>query len=262
VTSNGDVLQWGVGFSTGDRKPKKTLKGKNIVKLALTRDKVYALSKSGSVYVFASSSNDQRKYPELAKEPWYAFWRTNPGVSVLDLRPQQGSERFVDIAVGESHLLAQSSGGKVYSHPVDLAANFNGQLGLRNVNTSLGPQTLHPSGFEPDAVTTARVAPKAGLAHSEYYPKSWVDGAPTPAAEEEALPVAGPSQRVKSEQEMDILFCKELYPIPSLKQIKISQIAAGGKHSIVKTAEGRVLGFGSNSCSSVSCFSTLAEFSM
>jgi alpha-tubulin suppressor-like RCC1 family protein len=244
-------LQWGTGFAATDRQPQTTLKGKNIVKLALTQDKVYALSKSGTVYVFAASAKDQQRYPDLAREPWYAFWRSSPGISVVDLKPRDaltGTDRIVDIAAGESHVLARSSKGKIYSHPVDLQANAAGQLGLRQVNTSLGPRTLHPQGFEPDAVDTP-IGPKpVGLASSSFYPKAWIN-TPAPDALEPAQ--EEPQERIeyiKSNDEKDILFCRDLYQIPSLKEIKVTQIAVGNRHNIVKTEEGRVLGFGSNNC--------------
>ena len=44
--------------------------------------------------------------------------------------------------------------------------------------------------------------------------------------------------------EDDIRFCTTLHQIPSLKNLRIEEIVAGEKHTLARTAEGRVLGWG------------------
>lgn len=58
VDRNGDVYQWGIGHSP-ETKPNLTLKGKGIVQVACTSDKVYCLSKSGQVYFLHSEHQIQ-----------------------------------------------------------------------------------------------------------------------------------------------------------------------------------------------------------
>ena len=51
---------------------------------------------------------------------------------------------------------------------------------------------------------------------------------------------------VHSAIENDIRFCTTLHQIPSLKNLKIEEIVCGDRHTLARTAEGRVLGWGAN----------------
>lgn len=59
VDANGDVLQWGAGFSPQGH-VERTLTGRDIVKVAATQEgKVFGLSKRGQVYVWAADKASQ-----------------------------------------------------------------------------------------------------------------------------------------------------------------------------------------------------------
>lgn len=59
VDANGDVLQWGSGFSPQGH-VERTLTGRDIVKVAATQEgKVFGLSKRGQVYVWAADKASQ-----------------------------------------------------------------------------------------------------------------------------------------------------------------------------------------------------------
>jgi hypothetical protein len=49
------------------------------------------------------------------------------------------------------------------------------------------------------------------------------------------------------ELEREIRFCTVLHEIPALRGLKVVEMVAGAEHSIARTGEGRVLGWGSNS---------------
>src|SRR6202012_2591467 len=50
INENGDLLQWGVGYSSDIREPETTLSGKNLRSLAISDDRIIALADNGSVY--------------------------------------------------------------------------------------------------------------------------------------------------------------------------------------------------------------------
>lgn len=68
--------------------------------------------------------------------------------------------------------------------------------------------------------------------------------APVAVTKEHITPELHENPVVHSEIENDIRFCTTLHQIPSLKNLKISEIVAGEKHTLARTQEGRVLGWG------------------
>lgn len=78
VDENGDVLQWGLGFdpSPASSSPRKTLQHHNIVKLTATAHKLFAVSKSGEVFVIPAALEKQQVGAEGRKEgSWWAVWK-------------------------------------------------------------------------------------------------------------------------------------------------------------------------------------------
>lgn len=235
-------MQWGTGFSDAlDPKaalqPQRTLVGKDIVRLQLCGPKIYALSRSGAIYVFASERLKQLtpgswldKLPGAAASIDYVKLST-----VADGRST--NERFVSIAAGKHHLLALSRGGTVWSIPVDEHANAYGQLGYSQTALNAAPDAdakqvesidwrLEPkivarkklAGASPSAIPDATLdVPTAGLpAGSVWVPPS------------------------------SIRFATQLRPIPSLRDVEMAQIAAGLEHSAARTPGGRVVTWGRN----------------
>ena len=139
---------------------------------------------------------------------------------------------FISIAAGSNHLLALTSRGRTYAHPVNKDANSHGQLGLQKIEIPA------PSGLMDDA-DRSRVA-------VELVPQSPAD----PHAKTSPLPRES-SPTVASEHpdvidDRHIRFSDALLEIPSLRGVNVSQIAAGGRSSFVNTSSGRVLGWGAN----------------
>lgn len=319
VDANGDVLQWGLGFfdasleninreeqlddvplarrrekekaneltprgSLGAQPmtPVRTLIGKNIVRVASSDEKIYALSKSGKVYIF--SSVQARQWP--GKAPG---WSLNPLTlfgtlasrqidhAVLEAAPAAKfgrGERIVDIKAGGHHLLALSSKGRTFSTPIDHDGNVYGQLGLRRV--LLGTKQLYREVLMEPRMLTETEQPT--VFHQGQILPAW---ALPPGLEKESKtrkPVTGPENRgifirqktaekqvaqtdgtsgaftgvgapsSTSSQDTrphaDIRFCLTLHEIPTLRDVKVAQIAAGSEHSVVRTTQGKVLGWG------------------
>ncbi|KIH89026.1 mitochondrial protein [Sporothrix brasiliensis 5110] len=172
VTEGGDVLQWGVGYwgktATASKvplAPVTTLKGKDILKVALSNDRVIALSANGDVYslpiskedsqppsgaVIAPTSGPSEPSPTPAASSW--FWSrptdsTNAATFVgSNVRKKTPSglgwgERVVDIRGGQEHCLLLTSKGRVFS-AVSSMSSFptKGQLGVPGLNWETRPR--------------------------------------------------------------------------------------------------------------------------
>lgn len=130
--------------------------------------------------------------------------------------------RVVSLSAGRDHLLALTSAGRVFSHPISLLANSFGQLGYRKFDI--------PS---PDASTSKRVELALDAKGS-----GWGRAVRTDTSDSE--PPAGIDDK-------SIHFCDKLFEVPALKGIAVAQALAGDRTSFVRTSEqGRVLAWGAN----------------
>lgn len=53
-------------------------------------------------------------------------------------------------------------------------------------------------------------------------------------------------ETVQAALEKDIRFATTLHEIPSLRQVKIAEVAAGHRHSLARLEDGKALGWGAN----------------
>ncbi|GAA5966806.1 hypothetical protein JCM8115_002277 [Rhodotorula mucilaginosa] len=186
VDANGDVLQWGSGFSPQGH-VERTLTGRDIVKVAATQEgKVFGLSKRGQVYVWAADKASQDvnrernaiegfEWPRRNQDGDGAGWMMLLGKGILwgrggtggnvetvrlgtDVQLERG-EKFTSLSAGASHLLALTNKGRSFALPLCLAANEHGQLGVRSV-TLLAPP--HP-GSSPTSGLSIRLEPDERL---------------------------------------------------------------------------------------------------
>lgn len=124
VTEDGDILQWGVGYSASATQPVATLTGKDIVKVALSKDRIIALSAGGAVYTMPVSQQDQQQGEKMdgaTGSSWFPFWSRRPSAETIHfrtLKPANGlgrGERVVDISSGLEHCLLLTNKGRVFS---------------------------------------------------------------------------------------------------------------------------------------------------
>lgn len=211
VDARGDVYQWGDGFATRLQKPILTLSGKDIVSLQLTRNKLYALSSSGQIFILSSKQDNDIASPG-SSSPVAWLWgrdRSSQGVVQVQPREQLGwREKVVEISAGRDHLLARTSNGRVFTLPISKKANSHGQLALRKVEFV-------------DSVSGNSIP-------VDLIPKS-----PQPGA-------------LSDIDDQSIKFCTTLFEVPSLKGLTIVQVAAGSRSSFVRTADGQLLAYGAN----------------
>ncbi|KAL3426298.1 Protein FMP25, mitochondrial [Phlyctema vagabunda] len=143
VTENGDLLQWGTGYSKDCQGPTPTLTGKDIVKITISRDRILALSSSGTVYSVSSAKNDQEKGPKLQESTWFPFWTSRSPISYRKLQPSNmvWGEKVTDISSGLEHCLLLTSKGRLFS-AVSANEDFpsKGQLGIPGLTWTTRPQ--------------------------------------------------------------------------------------------------------------------------
>jgi len=138
---------------------------------------------------------------------------------------------FTSIAAGKNHLLALTSKGRVYAHPVNKQANHYGQLGFRKFAIP-----------DPAAAITKRDS----HLHVELIPKSVADPFINSSRAVRVTPTAFASDNLSNIDDKSIRFCPHLFEIPVLRGVEVAEIAAGGRSSFVRTPTGRVLGWGAN----------------
>ncbi|KAA1471342.1 RCC1/BLIP-II [Dentipellis sp. KUC8613] len=240
VDVRGDVYQWGDGFfrsaDVQDRTPVPTLKGKNIVRLQLTDSRVFALSSSGSIYVLSARASEQQPVAgeTASSSRWGTSWLygSDSNIACVELKPSQAlrwGEKFVSIAAGKDHLLALTSSGRAFAHPITKKANTHGQLGFRKFDIA--------EHLQAELTPLAVADPYARSSRLPRLPSS------SSSSEPQVSPV---SESLKTVDDRDLAWCGRLYEIPALRDVKVGQIAAGSKSSFARTESGRVLGWGAN----------------
>ncbi|KAF7943312.1 hypothetical protein EAE96_011241 [Botrytis aclada] len=117
ITENGDLLQWGTGYSPDCRGPIATLKGKDLVKLSISKDRIIALSSKGTVYSISASQADQALEPKQQESSWIPFWSSKSSIGYRTLNPDKMAwgEKVTDISSGLEHCLLLTSKGRLFS---------------------------------------------------------------------------------------------------------------------------------------------------
>ncbi|KAG6886012.1 hypothetical protein C0993_006128 [Termitomyces sp. T159_Od127] len=249
VDSRGDVYQWGDGFTGRDdqkKKPTLTLREKNITKLKLTEGKLYALSASGKVYALSTKSSKQTLRPGAptpSSDSWWGtgwFWGEDETIDFVEITPAEHlswGEKIVSIEAGDHHVLALTSKGRTFAHPVDKKANASGQLGLRKFQIP-NPTVHHRSKTN-------------GHLDVELVPRSLADPFANSSRALRPSPAPTTSENLLGIDDSNIRFCTNFFEIPALKGVEIAQIAAGARTSFARTPDGRVLSWGANDFGSV-----------
>ncbi|KAK3305806.1 regulator of chromosome condensation 1/beta-lactamase-inhibitor protein II [Chaetomium strumarium] len=170
VTENGDLVQWGAAFSQDAAAPTVTLKGKDIAKIAVSRDRIIALSSGGSVYSIPVAKSDQASGEKLASKSWLPFWSSEtPPISYRSIKPEnlRWGEKVVDVKSGLEHCLLLTSKGRVFS-AASSCEDFpsKGQLGIPGLTW----QTRPPGPYDqPHEVTGLRGSKIKAIATGDFH---------------------------------------------------------------------------------------------
>lgn len=142
ITEDGDLVQWGKGFSETEYKPSKTLTGKNLKSLAISENRIIALSSDGSVYSLPISKEEQKTGPKRRESSWVPFWGSQSGLSYRILNPTLGlGEKVTSISAGQEHVVLLTSSGRVFTAAASTEHYPSlGQLGVPGLTWSTRPK--------------------------------------------------------------------------------------------------------------------------
>ncbi len=173
VTEKGDLVQWGAAFSRDVHGPTVTLKGKDIAKIAVSRDRIIALTSGGCVYSLPVAAADQNLEEQPApKSSWIPFWSSAPAPSssCRSLKPEKlgWGERVIDVKSGQEHCLLLTSSGRVFSAAASTEEfPSKGQLGIPGLTWRTRPAGPYDQPHEITSLSGANIkAIAAGAFHS------------------------------------------------------------------------------------------------
>ncbi|KAI1344511.1 regulator of chromosome condensation 1/beta-lactamase-inhibitor protein II [Xylariaceae sp. FL0016] len=243
VTENGDLVQWGNGFSKENPTPVKTLKGKDLAKIEISRDRIIALGRNGTVYSLPVAASDQVDGAKPSQSSWLSFWSSPNTVSYRTLKPDNlgWGESVKDIASGLEHVLLLTSKGRVFS-AASSTSDFpsKGQLGIPGLTWATRPEGPFDQPHEILTLKGFKISKiAAGDAHSlalEQDGRVFVFGDNT-------------SGQLGFEVESEISYVDGPIPLPFSKiyrgtnlQPRVTSIAAGGANSYFMVDATRVAG--------------------
>jgi len=169
ISENGDLLQWGIGFSPNSQGPVPTLRGKNLIKISISRDRIIGLSSNGSVYSIPVSQEDQASGPKPKENSWIPFWKGSSVISYRNVTPGGigWREKVSDISSGLEHCLILTSTGRLFS-AASGTEEFptKGQLGIPGLT-----RTTRPIGeyYQAHEITTLKGFEIAKIAAGDYH---------------------------------------------------------------------------------------------
>ncbi|KAJ6093306.1 hypothetical protein N7486_008595 [Penicillium sp. IBT 16267x] len=168
ITEDGDLVQWGKGFSETEFKPSKTLTGKNLISLALSESRLIALSSDGNIYSVPISKSEQISGPKAWESSWVPLWGGRSALSYRILKPAlKLGESVTSICGGQEHVVMLTSYGRVFT-----AASSNekypslGQLGVPGLTWSTRPSGPADQCHE---VTTLKGSKVTQIASGDYH---------------------------------------------------------------------------------------------
>ncbi|KAF2663472.1 mitochondrial protein-like protein Fmp25 [Microthyrium microscopicum] len=154
INEQGDLLQWGTQFSPEVKSPEVTLKGKNLQSLAISDDRIIALSSNGSVYSIPVSRDEQLTDPRLKESSW--LWSNSTNIGCRSLTPNSlgMGEKVISIAGGLQHVLMLTSSGRLFS-AASSTRDFpeRGQMGIPGLSWYTRPAGPFD---QPHAITTLK----------------------------------------------------------------------------------------------------------
>lgn len=165
VLENGDVVQWGKGYTEDSTSPETTLKGKDIKQITISRDRVIALSKSGKVYSVPASKAEQQSGTKLSESSWIPGWSSTSTISYRNLTPQ--GEKIKAVAGGLEHVLLLSNSGRLFS-AASASEDFpsRGQLGIPGLTWTTRPAGAYDQTHE---ITTLKGFDIDKIAAGDYH---------------------------------------------------------------------------------------------
>lgn len=169
IDEQGNLLQWGTGYAPDTKAPVQTLSGKNLVSLTLSKDRIIALSKNGSVYSISASAEDQASGAKPTESSWIPFVSSSSRIAYRNITPKDlaRSERVTSLAGGLEHSLFLTSAGRVFS-AASATDSYpsRGQLGVPGLSW-----LTRPAGDfdQPHEITTLKGFPVTAIAAGDRH---------------------------------------------------------------------------------------------
>jgi len=169
ITENGDLLQWGTQYSPDVRAPVRTLTGKGLVSIEISKDRIIALSSSGKVYSIPVSRSDQDSGSKPSESSWIPFFSSTASINYRTLQPSNldYSEKISTIKSGLQHVLLLTSTGRVFA-AASSSDEFpsRGQMGVSGLTWTTRP----PGPYDhPHEITTLRGFDITAIATGDYH---------------------------------------------------------------------------------------------
>jgi alpha-tubulin suppressor-like RCC1 family protein len=244
ITENGDLVQWGKGYSETDFKPTKTLTGKDLTSLCMSSDRILALSSNGSVYSLPIAKNDQETGRKPKEGSWLPFSSKIAGVSYRLLEPAlRLGEKVTAISGGLQHALLLTSSGRVFSvaSSTEGYPSF-GQLGVPGLTWSTRPQGPVDTCHEVKALGNSKIT---GIATGDYHSLALTNDGNVYAFGDNSFGQLGSEfdPALPFNDTPTLVPLKLLYP-GNIWLPKVTAIAAGGANSFFTVDAQRILGPG------------------
>ena len=172
ITEAGDLVQWGNSFSKTSTGPTVTARRRDLVKLALSQDRILALSSTGAVYSFPVSKDDSPAVEgsQTSNSSWFPLWSsssTDSGIMRMEPSTLGWGEKVVDISSGREHCLMLTSKGRVFS-AASSAEGFpsQGQLGIPGLTWNTRPAGPY---WQPHEVLGLSAAKAVQIATGDFH---------------------------------------------------------------------------------------------
>lgn len=247
INEDGDLLQWGTGYSTTSSGPQPTLIGKDLVKLSISRDRIIGLSSSGKVYSIPAAQADQKSEPKPLESTWVPFWNSRSTVGYRILQPSNMAwgEKVSDISSGLEHCLLLTSKGRLFS-AASGTEDFpsKGQMGIPGLTWKNRPEGDYD---QPHEIGTLRGFRIAKIAAGDFHSLAVDDQGRVFAFGDNSVGQLG----FDYTHESPIIDAPSLLPTDKLykgtNQIpKVTNVAAGGVNSFFTIDATKVAGQGEN----------------
>ena len=251
ITENGDLVQWGAEYFTESRQPTVTLKNKNLIQLAISSDRIIALSSSGQVFSIPVSQSDQLAGPKPLESSWIPFWSSYSPISYRTIQPTLSSypEKVTSIASGLEHLLLLTSSGRVFT-AASSTTEFpsRGQLGIPGLTWEHRPSGPYD---QPHEITTLRGFTIRKIAAGDYHSLAIDSEGRVFAFGDNSLGQLGFDYNVESPSidAPSLLPMSKLY-VGTNQVPRVTSVAAGGVNSFFTIDATRVAGQGEDMASS------------
>jgi alpha-tubulin suppressor-like RCC1 family protein len=243
VNEKGDLLQWGVAYSQDCRAPTVTLRGKDIQEISISRDRIIALSSSGTVYSVPASKAEQDTGSKPAESTWVPFWTSKSRVSYRTLTPKDlaWGEKVTDVSSGLEHCLILTSKGRLFS-AASGSEDFpsKGQMGIPGLTWATKPEGSYD---QPHEIGTLKGFDIAKIAAGDYHSLAVDKEGRVFAFGDNSLGQLG----FESTAEAAVIDAPSLLPISKLYSgtnlsPKVTDVAAGGVNSFFTIDATRIAG--------------------